>query len=118
MEEAQRPLTSAELIRQAREDLAKPTMREEAMTAQRAEEELLIEQEEEREEVFPIARPTAQPRQRPSRARSLPPDPFASQRRTRTRSQNPRAAAAVIGVALLVMGIAIAAVLFAATATP
>jgi len=120
MEEAQRPLSSAELIRQAREELAKPTVREETMSAERAAEKLLAQEEllEEEELLLPTARPTARPRQRPSRARSLPPDPFLSQRRTRQTTANPRAAAVVIGAALLVMGIAIAVVLAAATATP
>lgn len=120
MEEAQRPPTSAELIRQAREDLARPTMREETMTANRAAERLLDEEDLlEEEELLPIARPTAaRSRQRPSRARSVPQDPFASRRRTGQGTANPRAAALVIGAALLVMGIAIAVVLAAATATP
>ena len=119
MEEAQRPLSSAELIRQAREDLAKPTVREETMTSERAAARLLAEEGLlEEEDLPPIARPTAQPRQRPSRARSVPADPFASRRRTSQGTANPRAAALVIGAALMAMGIAIAVVLAAATATP
>ena len=102
-----RPLTSEEMIRRAREDLAQaskiPTPDVEEASADT---ELDDEPDSDDPEPFTTAR--AQRPSRPTRrSRPLPPDPFSGSSRPRRQQTTPPAVAIIISVVLAVMGIAV-----------
>jgi hypothetical protein len=103
-----RPLTSEEMIRRAREDLAQATKFPAPDTEESAAD---LEPDDEPDSDDPEPRVTARA-QRPRRSFTksrppLPTDPFSGPRRPRSQQTNPPAVAIIVAVLVAVMGIAI-----------
>lgn len=112
--EDDRPLSSEDMIRQAREELdLRPSsdhLESPVPTADPDEDPALVEED------LPIEFVKSRP-QRPSRRQgALPDDPFVRRTRSGSGQPNPRALAVVVAVAMLVIGIAIAIASFSAAA--
>ncbi len=103
-----RPLTSEEMIRRAREDLAHAATYPAPDKEEAAED---LEPDDEPESDDPAPRVTARSqRLRRTLKKSrppLPPDPFSGPRRPRSQQTNPPAVAIIIAVAVAVLGIAV-----------
>jgi len=111
--EDDRPLSSEEMIRQAREEIALPRYVADAHSdpTDLIDDPVRVDRSVDDEKMSrPPPRKT--PR-KPARSRPLAPDPFTDSRRVRRRQANPQAMAVIVGIAMLVMGIAVALALFA-----
>jgi hypothetical protein len=105
-----KPLSSEDMIRRAREELNLPLPADHLEIEMRVEDPgddlALIDDEE------PIEFQTRSPRRRPARPQPVPTDPFAARS-----AVPPNRAAIVAGIVLLLLGVGVALLVFASTAT-